>query len=83
MSYTYEYPHPAVTVDIVIFTIDDDDLKVLLIQRGNEPFKGKWALPGGFVEIDESLRHFSSSSAHSGTRTAIRGSGSSRLRTTH
>ena len=56
MSYTYEYPHPAVTVDIVIFTIDDDDLKVLLIQRGNEPFKGKWALPGGFVEIDESLR---------------------------
>jgi 8-oxo-dGTP diphosphatase len=56
VPYTYEYPHPAVTVDIVIFTIEDDDLKVLLIQRGNEPFKGKWALPGGFVEIDESLR---------------------------
>ena len=56
MPYTYDYPHPAVTVDIVIFTIEDDDLKVLLIQRGNEPFKGKWALPGGFVEIDESLR---------------------------
>ncbi len=56
MPYTYDYPHPAVTVDIVIFTIEDDDLKILLIQRGNEPFKGKWALPGGFVEIDESLR---------------------------
>lgn len=56
MPYTYEYPHPAVTVDIVIFTIEDDDLKVLLIQRGNEPFKGEWALPGGFVEINESLR---------------------------
>jgi len=56
LPYTYEYPHPAVTVDIVIFTIEDDDLKVLLIQRGNEPFKGEWALPGGFVEINESLR---------------------------
>ncbi len=56
MAYTYDYPHPAVTVDIVIFTIDDDDLKVLLIQRGIEPYEGMWALPGGFVAIDESLR---------------------------
>lgn len=55
MSYTYEYPRPAVTVDLVIFTIADNDLKVLLIRRGGEPFKGLWALPGGFVEIDESL----------------------------
>ncbi len=55
MSYTYEYPHPSVTVDLVIFTIADNDLKVLLIRRGGEPFKGRWALPGGFVEIDESL----------------------------
>lgn len=55
MSYTYEYPRPSVTVDLVIFTIDDNDLKVLLIRRAGEPFKGRWALPGGFVEIDESL----------------------------
>jgi len=50
-----EYPRPSVTVDLVIFTIADDDLQVLLIRRGQEPFKGRWALPGGFVEIDESL----------------------------
>ncbi len=56
MPYTYNYPHPAVTVDIVVFTIEDDDLKVLLIQRGIDPFAGSWALPGGFVEIDESLK---------------------------
>lgn len=55
MSYTYEYPRPSVTVDLVIFTIADNDLKVLLIRRGGEPFKGRWALPGGFVEIGESL----------------------------
>jgi 8-oxo-dGTP diphosphatase len=55
MSYTYEYPRPSVTVDLVIFTIADNDLKVLLIRRGAEPFKGRWALPGGFVEISESL----------------------------
>ena len=56
MAYTYDYPHPAVTVDIVIFTIVDDDFKVLLIQRDIEPFEGMWALPGGFVGLDESLR---------------------------
>jgi len=56
MAYTYNYPHPAVTVDVAIFTIQDDDFKVLLIQRGIEPFEGMWALPGGFVNIDESLR---------------------------
>ena len=55
MSYTYEYPRPSVTVDLVIFTIAENDLKVLLIRRAGEPFKGRWALPGGFVEIDESL----------------------------
>ncbi len=53
--YTYEYPHPAVTADIVIFTIQDEQLKVLLIRRASEPFKDHWALPGGFVEIDEDL----------------------------
>lgn len=55
MSYTYEYPRPALTVDCVVFGMDDGDLKVLLIQRGVEPFLGKWALPGGFVRMEESL----------------------------
>ena len=53
--YQYEYPHPAVTADIVIFTIRDRRLKLLLIRRSGEPYRGKWALPGGFVEIDEGL----------------------------
>lgn len=55
MSKAEDYPRPSVTVDLVIFTIAENDLKVLLIRRGGEPFKGRWALPGGFVEIDESL----------------------------
>lgn len=54
--YTYEYPRPSVTVDIVVFGYSGrGSLKLLLIQRGGEPFKGQWALPGGFVEIDEDL----------------------------
>ena len=55
MDYTYPYPHPAVTVDVCLFTILDDQLKILLIKRGLELYKGDWALPGGFVQIDENL----------------------------
>jgi 8-oxo-dGTP diphosphatase len=55
MSYTYEYPRPAVTVDCVVFGLDEGDLKVLLIQRQLDPFRGMWALPGGFVHIEESV----------------------------
>lgn len=56
MSYTYQYPMNAVTTDAVIFDMKSvDSLSVLLIQRDNEPFKGGWALPGGFLEIDETL----------------------------
>jgi len=53
--YQYPYPHPALTTDVVIFTIRDKQLKLLLIMRGGEPFKGRWALPGGFVKMDEDL----------------------------
>lgn len=53
--YQYEYPHPAVTVDIVIFTIRDRQLKLLLIRRAGEPYRSQWALPGGFVQMQESL----------------------------
>jgi 8-oxo-dGTP diphosphatase len=55
MAATYEYSRPALTVDAVVFGLDDEDLKVLLIRRGLEPFQGKWALPGGFVRVEESL----------------------------
>lgn len=55
MAYTYEYPRPAVTVDSVVFCQFANGWKVLLIRRGNEPFKNFWALPGGFVEMDEKL----------------------------
>ena len=53
--YTYQYPHPALTVDCVVFGLDDEELKVLLIRRKLEPFKGRWALPGGFVTMEESV----------------------------
>ena len=52
MSYTYEYPRPAVTADCGVITKEKEP-KVLLIQRGNEPFKGCWAFPGGFMNMDE------------------------------
>lgn len=53
-SYTYEYPRPAVTVDIVVVTRERKP-RVLLIRRGHEPFAGTWAIPGGFVDMEESL----------------------------
>ncbi len=52
---TYKHPRPALTVDCVVFGLDEQALKVLLIQRDIEPFAGQWALPGGFVRLDESL----------------------------
>jgi 8-oxo-dGTP diphosphatase len=55
MPYTYQYPRPALTVDCVVFGFDETDLKVLLIERGLEPFKGRWALPGGFVRVEEPI----------------------------
>lgn len=53
-KYHYKYPHPSVTTDCVIFGFDGVKLKVLLIERGLEPFKGRWAFPGGFIKMDES-----------------------------
>lgn len=55
MPYTYEYPRPALAVDCVIFGLDKKDLKVLLIKRGVEPYVGRWALPGGFIQMEEDL----------------------------
>lgn len=53
-KYCYKYPHPAVTADCVVFGVEGINLYVLLIERGGEPYKGCWAIPGGFMEIDES-----------------------------
>ncbi|MDE6334959.1 MAG: NUDIX hydrolase [Muribaculaceae bacterium] len=53
-QYYYKYPHPAVTTDCVIFGFDGVDLKVLLVERGLEPYKGRWAFPGGFLKPEES-----------------------------
>jgi len=99
MPYTYDYPRAALTVDCIVFGFDTEavDLKVLLIQRGLEPFKGKWALPGGFVHVEETLDaaalrelqeetgwivSFSSSSTPSAPWTGIHASAWSRLPTT-
>ncbi len=54
MSYTYEYPRPAVTTDVILIARNPHP-QVLLIRRGNDPFKDCWALPGGFVDMDEDL----------------------------
>lgn len=52
--FCYKYPHPAVTADCIVFSREDDKLWVLLIRRKNEPYKDSWAIPGGFMNIDES-----------------------------
>ena len=52
-KYCYKYPHPAVTTDCVIFGFNGERLQVLLIERGIEPYKGRWAFPGGFLKMDE------------------------------
>ncbi len=52
-KYTYDYPHPAVATDCVVFGFDGHEMKILLIERGIEPFKGTWALPGGFMRMEE------------------------------
>ena len=71
-KYSYKYPHPSVTTDCVIFGFDGGKLKVLLVERGLEPYKGRWACPGGFVKMDESceegaLRELEEETALKGT----------------
>ena len=52
-NYCYEYPHPAVTADCIVFGYTEERIHLLLIQRANEPCKGQWAFPGGFMNMDE------------------------------
>lgn len=54
-KYCYEYPRPAMTSDIVVYGYDGRQLHILLVERGCEPFRGKWALPGGFMRMDETI----------------------------
>ncbi len=54
-KYTYEWPRPMVTVDAVVFAVLTGRTEVLLIKRKKDPYKGQWAVPGGFVEMDEEL----------------------------
>lgn len=60
MSFEYEYPRPMVTVDVLVLKIQDKALKVLLIKRKHEPYAGGWALPGGFIDMNESLQRAAS-----------------------
>lgn len=53
--YTYNYPRAALTTDAIVFVKEANETFVLLIERGREPFLHKWALPGGFIEMDELL----------------------------
>ncbi len=53
--YTYKYPRAALTTDAIVFTKENNLIFVLLIERGRDPFKNKWALPGGFIEMEETL----------------------------
>src|SRR5688500_1386369 len=55
MPYTYEYPRPALTADCVVFALADDQLQVLLVERGSPPYAGSWAIPGGFLDEGETL----------------------------
>jgi 8-oxo-dGTP diphosphatase len=55
MPYTYQYPRAALTIDCVVFGFDESELKLLLIQRGLQPFKDRWAFPGGFVRVEETI----------------------------
>lgn len=51
--YSYKYPRPALTADCIVFAKTGQGVSVLLIQRGNDPYKGQWAFPGGFMNMDE------------------------------
>ena len=55
MAHCYDWPRPAVTTDVAVFAERNGETSILLIQRGGEPFAGCWALPGGFLEEDETL----------------------------
>ena len=56
MAFTYPYPRPLVTVDVFLLRLQEAQLELLLVERNHPPFQGRWALPGGFIEMDEPLQ---------------------------
>ena len=66
-GYAYKYPRAAMTADAVIFGFDGYELQVLLIQRGIEPYKGRWAFPGGFMRMDETIEECAMRELHEET----------------
>jgi 8-oxo-dGTP diphosphatase len=71
--FCYEHPRPAVTVDLVVFAFVEGSLRVLLIRRGRDPYAGKWAIPGGFLEIDEEVEAGARRELSEETRLVLRG----------
>lgn len=69
-QYSYEFPRPSVTVDIVVVTREKQP-RVLLIQRKHDPFAGCWAIPGGFIEMDETLEASARRELHEETRVEV------------
>lgn len=66
-TYSYDYPRPMVTADIVVLRQAGGRWEILLIERGRDPFRGRWALPGGFMEIDEDLETAAARELHEET----------------
>ncbi len=66
-TYTYDWPRPMLTVDAVVYALVDGRIKLLLIQRGKKPFKGRWAFPGGYLELDEELKDAAARELHEET----------------
>lgn len=71
--YCYDYPRPAVTVDLVAFALAGDALRTLFIRRKHEPFAGRWALPGGFLEMDEPIEAAARRELHEETGFSVAG----------
>jgi 8-oxo-dGTP diphosphatase len=67
VKHVYQYPRAALAVDCVVFGLDEGDLKIMLIERDLEPFRGSWALPGGFVRLDETLEEAARRELHEET----------------
>lgn len=69
--YEYDYPRPALSVDIVVLCASASGDEILLIQRGNEPYAGSWALPGGFLDMEETLEEAARRELHEETGCAV------------
>ena len=74
-KFCYDYALPSVAADCVVFGYDESNINILLIQRGEEPFKGKWALPGGFLRTDEDEKPYDKTIEECATRELLEETG--------